>query len=65
MDMTMLNLNYICGRTLLTSGSNRDLTNHISSFVMRLLHNSNLVGNQRIFNTAQKFKRLNQQGQVI
>ena len=61
MDMTVLNLNYICGRTLLTSGSNQRLTNNLSDFFIRLLHNSTLVGNQRIFNSAQKFKRLNQQ----
>ncbi len=64
MDMTALNLNYICGRTLLTSASNLALAHHVSDFALRLLHNSTLVGSQRIFNTAQKFKRLNQQSQV-
>jgi hypothetical protein len=64
MDMTAINLYYICSRTLLTSGSNRDLTNHISNFSVRILHDLNLVGSQRIFNTAQKFKRLNQQIQI-
>ena len=64
MDLTALNLNYICGRTLLTSASNLALAHHVSDFALRLLHNSTLVGSQRIFNSAQKFKRLNQQSQV-
>jgi len=63
MDMTALNLNYVCGRTLLTSASNQALVHQVTDFSLRLLHNSSYVGSQRIFNAAQKFKRLNQQSQ--
>ena len=60
-DTTHVNLNYICGRTLLSAGSNSRLTNTLTDFFLRLLKNSTLVGDQRVFNTVQKFKRLNQQ----
>ena len=61
MDLTHVNLNFICGRTLFSAGSNPGLTNTLTDFFLRLLRNSTLVGNQRLFNTAKKFKRLNQQ----
>jgi hypothetical protein len=60
MDNTHVNLNYICGRTLLSAGSNPRLTNTLTDFFLRLLKNSTLVANQQLFNTARKFKRLNQ-----
>jgi hypothetical protein len=64
MDLTNLNLNYICGRTLFSAGSNPRLTTTLSDFFLRLLRNSTYVNNQRLFNSGQKFKRLHQQSLV-
>jgi|688.fasta_scaffold1993289_1 hypothetical protein len=65
MDITYLNLNYICGRTVLSSGSNPGLVHDISNFVLRLLNDFDLTGkNQRLFTASQKFKRLDQLTQL-
>jgi hypothetical protein len=64
MDMTAMNLNYICARTLLTTGSNLRLTTTLSDFNLRLLRNLTHVADQKLYNSAQKFKRLHQQSLV-
>ena len=57
-DTTLVNLNYVCARTLLNKQRNPKLVDNISTFMLGYVYNDTIVNKRETFLAAQKFKKL-------
>ena len=57
-DTTLVNLHYVCARSILESKLNRALVDDISSFMLGFVYNRTIVNNPETFIAAQKYRRL-------
>ena len=57
-DTTLVNLHYVCARSVLESKLNRPLVDDISTFMLGFVYNRTVVNNQETFIAAQKYRRL-------
>ena len=62
-DRTLLNLIYVCSRTLLSKEINTNLALSIANYTLDLHSNREVIGDVRIFAAAQKFKKVLELGQ--
>ena len=62
-DRTLLNLIYVCARTLLSKEINTGLALSIANYTLDLHSNRDVTGDVRIFAAAQKFKKVLELGQ--
>ena len=57
-DTTLVNLNYVCARTLLNKQRNPKLVDNISTFMLGYVYNDTIVNKRETFLAGQKFKQL-------
>ena len=57
-DVTSINLNYVCARTVLNSRKNAPLVQDISTYMLGFVYNDTIVKNREAFIAAQKYNRL-------
>jgi hypothetical protein len=59
-DVTSVNLNYVCARTVMDTRMNAPLVDDISNFMLGFVYNDTIINNRATFLAVQKFKRLQQ-----
>ena len=64
-DATLINLLFVCAKTVLESKINPSLVEDISTFTLGFVYNRTIVNNQETFIAAQKYKKLNSTGSKV
>ena len=62
-DKTLVNLIYVCARTVLSKENNIELALSMANYILDLHNNKDVIGDVRIFIAAQKFKKIQELGQ--
>ena len=65
-DITSVNLNYVCARTVMNtrSNSNARLVDDMSNFMLGFVYNDTIINNRGTFLAVQKFKKLKEMNSI-